>query len=339
MKNKILLLIIFIFISIYSFAQSPVPAPQKNGMFVKEDKFHRVEEAGMCKDGLKSGTWKYFEFSVLQKEEDFNANGILIATRIFKYRLNEVEMFSVVNTVYEGKYSRYYSNSIDQPIVNGWYTSCKKDKTWSFFRKLNGNNLWRNEIWQQDVLIETDFFYTDGKLFKRNTVNAEGKISSSVYYDKDGAVLATMTEEMIRNSERLDSLPKNNQSSIPPPPPPPQPGSTKPTSRDTSRSEVFTFAEQMPDFPGGINSFIRENIRYPVIAKEAGISGTVYISFIINIYGEVTNVYCIKGVPNGKHLEAEAIRVIEMMSPFIPGTMGGKPVPIQMTMPVKYTLQ
>jgi TonB family protein len=334
MKNKFLLLTISFLFSIYGIAQAPVKAPKKNGLYELKEK-HELLETGKCENGFKSGTWQYFKYGRIQKEEDFDDKGILLVTRIFRYDgTGSVEMFSVVKDIYEGEYSKFYFR--ENPLVKGWYTAGKKNKTWSHFRKLNGNNLWKDELWVNDALTETQFFYTDGKLFKRNKMDAEGNINSIIYYDKEGKELATLNEEMVRAAVKADSVAKNS----PHRPPPPPPGQTKSSSADTSRpKETFTFAETMPEFPGGVQTFLQQNIRYPVISKEAGRSGTVWITFIVNKYGDVESVYCKKGVPGAKDLEEEAIRVIQMMAPFSPGSMNGKPVRIEMTLPVKFMLQ
>src|SRR6187551_201957 len=117
MKNKILLLAISILFSIYGIAQAPARAPQKNGKYELKNK-HELLETGMCENGLKTGTWQYFKFGRIQKEEDFDKNGILIVASIFRYDgTGIVEMFSVIKDIYEGEYSKFYSR--ENPVVKG----------------------------------------------------------------------------------------------------------------------------------------------------------------------------------------------------------------------------
>lgn len=334
---RFLVLVFLCFLSCGLFAQAPVKAPKQNGKYELKNKRGLIE-TGMCKDGLKSGTWAYFKNGLLQKEEDFNTAGILQATRIFRYNgTGIVEMFSVASEIYEGEYSKFYSR--ENPLVKGWYTAGKKDKTWSYFRQLNGNNLWKNDLWENGLLIEMQFFYADGKLFKRSKVNASEDVVGIIYYDEEGNELATIDERQILNNKKEDSLRKISNN-IPPPPPPP-PGQTgRSVSGDTLHSkQVLTYAEVMPAFPSGIQSFLMHNIHYPVISKETGVMGTVYISFLVNQYGDVTDVHCVKGVSNGKDLEEEAIRVVQMMTPFTPGSMNGQNVIIEMKQPVRFVLQ
>lgn len=104
--------------------------------------------------------------------------------------------------------------------------------------------------------------------------------------------------------------------------------------------QPFLIVEQMPEFPGGmgeLNNFIRQNLRYPVLAQENGISGKVYLQFVIDKYGKVSNIKVVRGIGGG--CDEEAIRVINKMPPWKPGKQGGKEVPVSYTIPVNFVLQ
>jgi len=104
--------------------------------------------------------------------------------------------------------------------------------------------------------------------------------------------------------------------------------------------EVYRVVEQMPQFPGGdaaIMKYIAKHVRYPQIAKEYGIEGRVFVTFIIDKKGKVKDVEVIKGVdPN---LDKEAKRVIESLPKFTPGKQRGKAVRVQFTVPISFKLQ
>lgn len=107
-------------------------------------------------------------------------------------------------------------------------------------------------------------------------------------------------------------------------------------------STLYSFAEEMPVFPGGQTSFqtyLQWMIRYPQMEKEQGKEGTVYIYFEVTSTGSVERVKCQKGVPGAPGLANEAIRVIKDMPRWAPGRMKGKPVRVGMTMPIKFTLK
>ncbi len=102
----------------------------------------------------------------------------------------------------------------------------------------------------------------------------------------------------------------------------------------------FIIVEQMPEFPGGmseVNTFIRNNMRYPVLAQENGISGKVYIQFVIDKNGNVTKIKVVRGIGGG--CDEEAVRVISKMPQWKPGKQGGKEVPVSYTIPVNFVLQ
>lgn len=114
----------------------------------------------------------------------------------------------------------------------------------------------------------------------------------------------------------------------------------QPRDPEEVANDVFTFAERMPEFPGnGFNKFLQDSLRYPIAEKEAGVQGTVYVSFVIEKDGSVTNVQVVKAVPNAPGLSAEAVRVVSSMPPWKPGMMNGKPVRVSITQPVKFVIK
>jgi protein TonB len=111
---------------------------------------------------------------------------------------------------------------------------------------------------------------------------------------------------------------------------------------DFEESKPSLIADKMPAFAGGeeaLFTFIRKNINYPIFEKSELISGTVYITFVINKNGKVENAVITRGVKGGKGLELEALRVINKMPDWIPGQTNNKPVKVQFTFPIKFMLQ
>ncbi len=105
-------------------------------------------------------------------------------------------------------------------------------------------------------------------------------------------------------------------------------------------AEVFTVVESMPDFPGGDAArmkFLVENIKYPQMARESSIQGTVYVTFVVEPSGAVTGVKVLRGIGGG--CDEEAMRVVKAMPKWKPGQQRGKPVRVQFNMPIKFTLQ
>lgn len=105
-------------------------------------------------------------------------------------------------------------------------------------------------------------------------------------------------------------------------------------------NEVFLIVEQMPVFPGGdeaLRKYLAQSVKYPVIAQENGIQGRVFVSFVVNQKGEVTNVKVAR--PFDPNLDKEAVRVVQSMPKWTPGMQRGKAVKVSYTVPINFVLQ
>jgi len=117
-----------------------------------------------------------------------------------------------------------------------------------------------------------------------------------------------------------------------------------PIAKDNSKiteeeEKPFQVVEQMPQFPGGeaeMMKFIKANLKYPVIAQEMGVSGTVIVQFVVGRDGKISRIKVMRGIGSG--CDEEAIRVLEKMPAWNPGKQGGKPVMVSYTVPFKYVL-
>jgi protein TonB len=104
--------------------------------------------------------------------------------------------------------------------------------------------------------------------------------------------------------------------------------------------EVFFIVEEMPSFKGGgedaFREWIAQNLRYPEIAADNGISGRVYVQFAINSKGEVCDAVVVRGVDPA--LDKEALRVVMSSPKWEPGRQRGRPVKVQFTFPINFIL-
>jgi protein TonB len=144
----------------------------------------------------------------------------------------------------------------------------------------------------------------------------------------------------------------DTKSDVPPPPPPPPP------PPEPKIKEIFRVVEQMPRFPGCENiqgddkakkacadqkllEFIYQNIKFPAVARENGIQGTVVVNFVVNDDGSVTEVQVLRDIGGGCGDEAK--RVVELMNnlpdKWTPGRQRGKAVRVSYTLPVKFRLE
>jgi len=108
---------------------------------------------------------------------------------------------------------------------------------------------------------------------------------------------------------------------------------------EESDDDFFMVVENMPEFPGGdlgLMKYIQKNVKYPPIAKEYNITGKVYIQFIVDKSGSVTNVKVVRGVD--KNLDAEAVRVVKSLPKYKPGKQRGQNVRVMFTIPINFTL-
>ncbi len=105
-------------------------------------------------------------------------------------------------------------------------------------------------------------------------------------------------------------------------------------------SEVFVRVEDMPKFQGeGLNAFrnfVQRNLSYPKIAYENGISGTVYLRFIVDKDGSVTDITILRGVDSS--LDEAAVLAVKDSPKWEPGKQRGKPVKVACTMPIAFVL-
>jgi hypothetical protein len=136
----------------------------------------------------------------------------------------------------------------------------------------------------------------------------------------------------------------------PPPPPPPQPGVEKsekgitpapsvgqaiePVVPAPSKEEIFTAVEEIPAFPGGYNAlrdYIQKNLKHPGgVTKK----GEVEVTFLVTKEGEIAAATVTKSLH--PQLDLEAMRLVTSMPDWKPGMQNGKPVDVQMKLPVEF---
>ncbi len=105
--------------------------------------------------------------------------------------------------------------------------------------------------------------------------------------------------------------------------------------------QPFFMVEDAPDFQGGgqdgFRDWIMSQLKYPQIAAENGIQGTVHIRFVVNTDGSVSDVEVIRGVDPS--IDREAVRVISSSPQWTPGKQRGRPVRVFFHFPVGFRLQ
>ena len=105
-------------------------------------------------------------------------------------------------------------------------------------------------------------------------------------------------------------------------------------------NKVFDVVEEAPSFPGGpsaLNRWLRDNMKYPVVAAENGIEGRVVVQFVVGKNGSISNVKVVRSVDPA--LDKEAVRVVSSMPHWTPGKQNGSSVNARYTLPVTFKLQ
>jgi protein TonB len=105
-------------------------------------------------------------------------------------------------------------------------------------------------------------------------------------------------------------------------------------------AEIFKVVEEMPEFPGGaakMMEFIQKNIKYPMMARESDIQGRVFVNFVVEPDGTITNVTVMRGIGGG--CDEEALRVVQSMPNWKPGKQRGSAIRCSFTVPIIFKLQ
>lgn len=105
-------------------------------------------------------------------------------------------------------------------------------------------------------------------------------------------------------------------------------------------SEVFEVVEVMPEFKGGgieeFRNWIQSSVKYPAVALEHHISGTVFVTFIVNKKGEIKNVRIARGVD--PVLDDEVVKTVKSAPQWKPGLQKGQPVAVSFNIPIKFMM-
>jgi TonB family protein len=112
------------------------------------------------------------------------------------------------------------------------------------------------------------------------------------------------------------------------------------TISSEERSEVFTIVEVMPEFPGGnekLSTVLSQRIQYPDFARDNNIQGKVYVQFVVNKDGSISDVKVMRGIGGG--CDEEAVRAIKTLPKWKPGEQRGKPVRTRFILPVSFHLR
>jgi len=116
---------------------------------------------------------------------------------------------------------------------------------------------------------------------------------------------------------------------------------TAKAEEEEKEEDIFMIVEDMPTFKGGdvqkFSNWVKERVKYPIIAQENSIQGKVFIGFVVEPDGSVSNVTILRSVD--KSLDEEAKRVVESSPKWAPGKQRGQPVRVRFSITVNFQLQ
>jgi periplasmic protein TonB len=114
---------------------------------------------------------------------------------------------------------------------------------------------------------------------------------------------------------------------------------TQEVAVEAEEAQIFSVVEESPSYPGGDEArmkYLKDNLKYPQLARESGIDGTVYIEFIVERDGSISKSVIKRDIGGG--CGDEALRVVKSMPKWSPGKQRGKPVRTQFVLPIKFIL-
>jgi len=175
-----------------------------------------------------------------------------------------------------------------------------------------------------------------GRIMARYTIEEDGSLSKTEVMGQPNSLLADAVIKTIQASPKWEPA-KNPEAH----------GTFEPTISvkfelpdKVMKDDVYVMAEQMPRYPGGemeLLKFIAENTKYPEAAKFDNAQGRVIVRFVVNTEGNIEDAIILKGI--NPYLDAEALKVVNMLSGFEPASQGGKPVSVYYMVPITFTLR
>ena len=175
----------------------------------------------------------------------------------------------------------------------------------------------------------------EGRVTVNYVIQPDGTISKLTVMSASDQTLGEAVVRAINESPRWEPA-KNNEIQ--------DPFSTTVTVKfelpdKVTADDTFIVVEQAPEYPGGSTAlldFLQSNLRYPEAARSEKAEGRVIVRFVVNTKGKVEDAAVIKGVH--PLLDAEALRIVGLLSGWLPGAQGGKPVNVWYMVPVTFTL-
>ena len=112
------------------------------------------------------------------------------------------------------------------------------------------------------------------------------------------------------------------------------------TTNTAPDDSIYTVVEQAPQYPDGqeaLLKYLAENIKYPDLARQNNIQGTVFVNFVVEPNGSISNVMILRGIGGG--CDEEAMRVVKNMPDWTPGYNDGRAVRVRYNIPIRFIIE
>jgi len=297
-------------------------AGRKNGTFSFYHSNGQLESEGEFRNDLRAGNWKYYfpdgnpKLDVTFSDDAFFVNsmydtsGKLIVTNGTGDWIHEYEWYNLPVRL----------------VVRGRFENGEKDGEWQCSTS-EGDVVYRETFsknkFKKGVLIESgrSIAYTQEY---QNKFLAPYKFEVTEKFLNQEHVVRTDYPFLLFLPWPKVSTPTDSNSN----------------SIDSSESEtIFTVVDEQAEYPGGFDALAKllyNNLKYPPDARRMGIQGSVFVSFVVNKDGSITDINIIKGIGGG--CDQEAIRIVSIFPKWIPGKQNGKAVKSRFVLPIKFKL-
>jgi TonB family protein len=331
-------------------------------------------------NGKREGLWRYFDYGKCIREinyhndkpegeeKEYDSQARLFRQSwykagkpdsVFTYHKNGKRATARAYSYYPGfvhteEFSDYTEwDTTGVLLLHGTYHFEQKDKQWTTYYP-NGKVKSITPYSNGQMSGVYTKFYSSGK--KMVEMKVEGHYATDVakvWYENGKPVKPDTKyyEEIVDSSKpgEIYNDPKQLQHDRIHSPPPTENGvedviDIEPTldkQVEIQQEEVFSFAEQMPEFPGGsmkMQEFLSRNIQYPAVCRDKNQQGMVYVQFTVEKDGSLSDIKVVKSISACPLFDKEAVRVVSSMPKWSPATMNGHVVRCMETIPVRFQL-
>lgn len=333
----------------------------KTGEFVFYHPSGQVQAQGRFENGLRTKTWKYFfENGELERQVKFPVQERYAAINsdfepVSAYDSTGAAL--IVDGTGDWHYEYEWYGIVDHYIIDGKVKNGKKHGFWTCSLS-NGQLLYRefykNNIFKEGIVIEGK---TQEKLVQpvnnKFVLPYKFEVTESFVYQKDITkknypFLSFLPSEAEADSTQSTrdttnrNLPEDEKIFFSVDPRKVNQANAA-TKKDTlfaeSNEQVYYAVDEPAQFPGGqseLTKFLQTNIRYPAEAKRSGYYGRVFVKYIVEKDGSISNIEVIKGIHAS--LNEEAIRIISLFPKWVPGKQSGEAVRSQFVLPIFFNL-